>query len=156
MRRASEGRKAVPLGAVRSTAMYLWESDAVYRASGSGVWRGGLPIIISRMELEVEGSPWPWAGFALLFVPWGLWLLRMRCQRGAAAMERLLVLVVVEFADRVVAVVVVVVVFLLGRKRSVLETRSRRVSVEVRWRGSSTSRGITGSCLRPKARFVRQ
>lgn len=71
-------------------------------------------------------------------------------------MERLLVLVVVEFADRVVAVVVVVVVFLLGRKRSVLETRSRRVSVEVRWRGSSTSRGITGSCLRPKARFVRQ
>ena len=68
MRRASDGRNAVPLCAVRSTAMYLWESDAVYRASGSGVWRGALPIIISRMELEVEGGPWLWAALLLLLL----------------------------------------------------------------------------------------
>ena len=86
---------------------------------------------ISRMELEVESPIFPCR-------------LTMRCQRGAA-MERLLTLVA-ELSEGVP---------LSGRKRRVLETRSRRVSVWVRSRDCG-SLGSMGSCLRPKARLVRQ
>lgn len=128
--RASEGRNATP-SSVRFTATYLVESEAVYIASGSGVWIGGFPINISRMELVVESPTLPWR-------------LMMRCQRGAA-MDRLLTLVA-ELGEGVL---------LSGKNRSVLETLSSRLLVEVLSRGSGFL-GSIGPCLRPKARFVLQ
>ena len=86
---------------------------------------------MSRMELEVERPILPCR-------------LTMRCQRGAA-MERLLTLVA-ELGDGV---------RLSGKRCSVLETRSRRLSVWVLSRELG-SLGSTGSCLRPRARLVRQ
>lgn len=107
--RASEGRKATP-SSVRSTATYLLESEPVYIVSGSGVLIGGFPINNPRMELEVESPTLPCR-------------LMMRCQRGAA-MDRLLTLVA-ELGEGVI---------LSGKNRSVLETLSSRLSVEVRSR----------------------
>ena len=120
---------------VRSTAMYLLSSEAVYIASASGVGMGGLPIIIPRMELEAE---------RLVLVECWWWCI-MRCQPGAV-MERLLLLIV-ELGEGILR---------SGRKRRVLETRSSRVSVEVRSRDWDGSVGFLGSCLRPRARLVRQ
>ena len=128
--RASEGRKAMP-SSVMSTATYFLESGPVYIAWGTGVWMGGFPISVSRMELEVESPILPWR-------------LMMRCQRGAA-MDRLLTLVA-ELGEGVL---------LSGKNRRVLETLSSRLSVAVLSRDSGWL-GSIGSRLRPNARFVRQ